>query len=305
MLTLLSIAYYAKLSSMRRLSTEKRAMILTCPVEGNSTAATCRMTGANKVTVLRLLADAGTLAADPHDLMVRDLEVDRVQVDELWSFVGAKQKQVDRGANAEGSVWTWTALDADSKLMISYLVGQRDGGYATEFVLDIADRVDGSFQLTSDGHAAYLDAVFEIYDNELDYAMLGKDYGATQPDHARYSPAECTGCRKQTISGDPEEKHVSTSFVERQNHTVRMHNRRYTRLNNAFSKKLENHVHSIALHYFYYNFCRKHQSIKTTPAVAAGMADHRWTMLEFVEMMEKEEKIRGGRITDYLPSESK
>lgn len=287
---------------MRKLSTEKRAMILTCLVEGNSIAATCRMTGASKVTVLRLLADAGTLAADLHDLMVRDLEVDRVQVDELWSFVGAKQKQVDRGAKAEGSVWTWTAMDADSKLMIAYLVGQRDGGYATEFVLDIADRVNGRFQLTSDGHAAYLDAVYEVYGHELDYAQLIKQYGATNPEHARYSPAECTGCRKQTVSGHPDEAHISTSFVERQNLTVRMQNRRFTRLTNAFSKKMENHVHSIALHYFYYNFCRKHQSIKTTPAVAAGVADHRWTMLEFVELLEKEEAIRGGRITEYLPS---
>ncbi len=277
-------------------------MILACLVEGSSIAATTRMTGASKVTILRLLADAGTLAADLHDLMVRDLDVERVQVDELWSFVGAKQRQVDRGAKAEGSVWTWTAIDADSKLMISYLVGQRDGGYATDFVLDIADRVDGTFQLTSDGHAAYLDAVYEVYGHEIDYAQLIKVYGATNPEHARYSPAECTGCRKQTVSGNPDEKHVSTSFVERQNLTVRMQNRRFTRLTNAFSKKLENHVHSIALHYFYYNFVRKHQTLKTTPAVAAGVADHRWTMLEFVEMLEKEEKLRGGRITEYLPS---
>jgi len=279
-------------------------MILTCLVEGNSVAATSRMTGASKVTILRLLADAGTLAADFHDMTVRDIEVDRVQVDELWSFVGAKQKQVDKGAKAEGSVWTWTALDADTKLMISYLVGQRDGGYAYEFALDIADRVDGRFQLTSDGHKAYLDAMAAVFGTDIDYAMLIKVYGATAPEHARYSPAECTGCRKQTITGNPDHKHVSTSYVERQNLTVRMHNRRFTRLTNAFSKKLDNHVHSIALHYFHYNFCRKHQSIKTTPAVAAGVADHRWTMLEFVEMLEKEEKIRGGRITDYKPAAS-
>lgn len=287
---------------MRKLSTEKRAMILTCLVEGNSIAATTRMTGASKVTVLRLLADAGALAADLHDLVVRDLDVERVQVDEIWSFVGAKQRQVDRGADAEGSVWTWTALDSDTKLMISYLVGGRDGGYAYEFCLDIADRVEGRFQLTSDGHKAYLDAMASVFGTDIDYAMLVKIFGATNPEHARYSPAECTGCRKETISGNPDEKHISTSHVERQNLTVRMQNRRFTRLTNAFSKKLDNHIHSIALHYFHYNFIRKHQSIKTTPAVAAGVADHKWTMLEFVELLEKEEAIRGGRITEYLPS---
>lgn len=186
--------------------------------------------------------------------------------------------------------------------MISYLVGGRDGGYAYEFCLDIADRVEGRFQMTSDGHSAYLDAMADVFGTDIDYAMLIKVYGATNTEHARYSPAECPGCRKQTISGDPDKAHISTSYVERQILTVRMHNRRFTRLTNAFSKKIENHVHSIALHYFHYNFCRKHQSIKTTPAVAAGVADHRWTMLEFVEMLEKEEKIRGGRITDYKPA---
>lgn len=287
---------------MRKLSAEKRAMILTCLVEGNSIAATCRMTGASKVTVLRLLADAGTLAAEFHDLTVRDLDVDRVEVDEIWSFVGAKQKQVDRGASAEGSIWTWTAIDADSKLMISYLVGQRDTGYATEFAIDIADRVESRLQLTSDGHAPYLDAIYEVFGHEIDYAQLIKVYGATQPDHARYSPAECTNCRKHVVSGNPDEKLISTSYVERQNLTVRMQNRRFTRLTNAFSKKLANHEHSVALHYFYYNFCRKHQTLKTTPAVAAGVASRVMTILDLVKMIEAEETKLGGRLTNYLPS---
>lgn len=289
---------------MRKLPTEKRAMILTALAEGNSIASTCRMLGVNKVTVLRLLADAGTLAREFHDLTVRDLSCERVQVDELWSFVGAKQRQVDRGADAEGSVWTWTAIDADSKMMISYLVGQRDGGYAMEFAYDMADRIEGRFQLTSDGLNSYLDAISDAFGDGIDYAMLVKIYGATQPDHARYSPAECTGCRKQVITGNPDKAHVSMSYVERSNLTVRMQNRRFTRLTNAFSKKLANHEHSVALTAFHYNFVRRHQTLKTTPAVIAGVADKVWTMLDFVKLLEREEAKLGGRLTDYKPAAS-
>lgn len=299
------MAQFCHNACMRRLSTEKRAMILTALVEGNSINATARMTGASKVTILRLLADAGTLAAQYHDLTVRGLSCKRVQVDEIWSFVGAKQRQVDRGADAEGSVWTWTAIDADSKLCVSYLVGGRDGGYAYEFMYDIADRIEDRMQLTSDGHKAYLDAVEDAFGDNIDYAMLIKMYGATNPEHARYSPAECTGCRKEAIIGRPDRKHISTSFVERQNLTLRMHNRRFTRLTNAFSKKIENHEHSVALHYMHYNFMRKHQTLKTTPAIAAGVADKAWTMLEFVQMLEREESAKGGRLTRYLPSPEK
>ncbi|MEM6553169.1 MAG: IS1 family transposase [Planctomycetota bacterium] len=277
-------------------------MILTALVEGNSINATSRMTGASKVTILRLLADAGTLAAQYHDLKVRELECRRVQVDEIWSFVGAKQRQVERGADGEGSVWTWTAIDADSKLCVSYLVGGRDGGYAMEFMYDIADRVESKMQLTSDGHGAYLDAVEDAFGDNIDYAQLIKIYGAERPDAARYSPPVCNGTRKNVVIGDPDKAHVSTSYVERQNLTLRMSNRRFTRLTNAFSKKLENHCHSIALHYLHYNFMRKHMTLKTTPAVAAGIASRRMTMLEFVEMLEKEEAANGGRLTDYLPS---
>ncbi len=290
---------------MRKLSSEKRSMILTALCEGNSINATARMLGASKVTILRLLADAGTLAAQIHDLKVRDLGVDRVEADEVWSFVGAKQKQVNKGANGEGSIWTWTAMDADSKLMISYLVGLRDGGYATQFVYDLADRVEGRFQLTTDGHSPYLDAVEDAFGDGIDYARIIKVYGAERPDHARYSPAVCTASRKEVVTGSPDESLISTSYIERQNLTMRMQNRRFTRLTNAFSKKLDNHKHAVALHYLHYNFMRKHQTLKTTPAVAAGIAGHRWTMADFVGMIEKEEKALGGRITDYLASPSK
>ncbi len=287
---------------MRKLSTEKRAMILTALVEGNSINATARMTGASKVTILRLLADAGRLAADYHDLTVRNLQSKRVQMDELWSFVGCKDRTKDRGGSGEGSVWTWTALDSDSKLIVSYLVGLRDSGYATEFIYDVADRIDTRMQLTSDGHKPYLDAVEDAFGDNIDYAMLIKLYGATNPEHARYSPAECTGCRKTPIIGNPDRKHISTSHVERQNLTVRMSIRRFTRLTNAFSKKLANHEHAVALHYFHYNFIRKHQTLKTTPAVAAGIANKAWTMLDFVKLLENEEKLVGGRLTNYLPA---
>ena len=287
---------------MRKLATEKRAIILTCLVEGNSVNATARMAGVSKVTILRLLADTGTFCAQYHDLMVCNLQSRRVQVDEIWAFCGCKDKARDKGADGYGSAWTWTAIDADSKLCVSYLVGLRDGGYATEFIRDVADRIDRRIQLTSDGHKPYLEAVEDAFGGDIDYAQLIKIYGAERAGEARYSPAKCIGCREHAVYGNPDQKHVSTSYVERQNLTMRMSMRRFTRLTNAFSKKIENHEHAVALHYFYYNFVRKHQTIKTTPAVAAGIANRPMTMLELVKMIEDEEKRIGGRITDYLPS---
>lgn len=277
-------------------------MILTALCEGNSINATARMSGASKVTVLRLLADAGTLAADFHDLTVRKLQSKRVQVDELWSFVGCKDKTRDNGGSGVGSVWTWTAIDADSKLCVSYLVGLREADYAKAFIADVADRIDSRIQLTSDGLKLYVEAVEAAFGGDIDYAQLVKLYGAERPGEARYSPAVCTGCRKERRQGEPDYFHVSTSFVERQNLTVRMSVRRFTRLTNAFSKKLESHGHAVALHYLHYNFLRKHQTLKTTPAVAAGVADHVWTMREFVDLLEREERLIGGRLTDYLPA---
>ena len=277
-------------------------MILSALVEGNSINSTARMVDVSKITVLRLLADAGTFCAQYHDLFVRGLDSKRVQVDEIWSFCGCKDKAKEAGADGFGSVWTWTAIDADSKLCVSYLVGLRDGYYATEFVKDTASRIDTRIQLTSDGHNAYLEAVEQGFQGSVDYAMLVKVYGNDAEAEKRYSPAECKGCKKEAKVGNPDPKYISTSYVERQNLTMRMSMRRFTRLTNAFSKKIENHEHAVALHYFHYNFIRKHQTLKTTPAVAAGVANKAFTVLDLVKMIEEEEKRLGGRLTDYLAS---
>lgn len=289
---------------MRKLSTEKRAMILSALIEGNSIASTCRLLGVNKVTVLRLLADAGQFCADYHDVYVRGIASKRVQLDEIWSFCGCKEKAKKEGSGGYGSVWTWTGIDADSKLCVSYLVGLRDAHYATEFVKDVAARIDSRIQLTSDGHGPYVEAVDAAFKGEVDYAMLIKIYGADpiEAKEKRYSPAVCTGCKKDVKAGNPNPKYISTSYVERQNLTMRMSIRRFTRLTNAFSKRIENHEHAVALHYFHYNFCRKHITLKTTPAVASGLASKELTILDLVKMIEAEEKMIGGRLTDYKPA---
>ena len=289
---------------MRKLSTEKRAAILGALVEGSSINATARMNGCSKITILRLLADAGTLCADYHDLMVRRLKSQRVQMDEIWAFVGCKAKAKARGAKGHGEIWTWTAIDADSKVCIRYRLGSRDGETATALVKDVAERLESRVQLTSDGHRAYLEAVEAAFGCDVDYAMLVKIYGsaAWEGKETRYSPAECCGTRREVIEGNPDPDHISTSYVERSNLTLRMGSRRHTRLTNAFSKKLANHAYAVTLHYFHYNFIRKHQTLKTTPAVAAGISSRPLTMLGLVEMLEAEEKIEGGRLTSYLPA---
>ncbi|MEM9753352.1 MAG: IS1 family transposase, partial [Planctomycetota bacterium] len=281
---------------MRKLSTEKRALILSCLVEGNSINSTSRLCGVSKVTVLRLLADAGTLAAQFHDLKVRGLKTQRVEMDEIWSFVGCKEKTKKlKGGLGHGDAWTWTAIDADTKLCVSYLVGGRDADTAMEFTHDTADRLDRAVQLTTDGLRLYIEAVEAAFGGAAAYAQLIKVFAGDRPDAARYSPPVCTGTRKQVMSGNPDESLVSTSYVERQNLTLRMQNRRFTRLTNAFSKKFENHCHAVALHYFHYNFCRKHATLKTTPAIAAGIMGHQWSMKQFVELLEREEKNLNGR----------
>lgn len=290
---------------MRKLSTEKRAMILSALVEGASVNATARMVGVSKITVLRLLADAGTFCEQYHNLMVRDLQSKRVQVDEIWSFCGCKDKAVERGAGGLGSIWTWTAIDADSKLCVSYLVGLRDQQDAIAFCKDVAARLANRVQLTSDGLHAYLTAVDVAFGGNIDYARLIKMYGQTPDGEKRYSPAECIGCKREVAAGQPDPKHISTSYVERQNLTMRMSIRRFTRLTNAFSKKLENHGHAVALHFFHYNWIRKHQTLKTTPAVAAGIANKALTVLDLVKMIEEEEARLGERLTNYLPAASK
>ena len=289
---------------MRKLSTEKRASIVSALVDGNSVNATVRMCGVSKVTVLRLLADFGTFCAQHHNVFVRNLQSKRVQLDEIWSFCGCKDKARDKGAAGYGSVWTWTGIDADSKLCVSYLVGLRDVSYARAFVQDVADRLSSRVQLTSDGYKPYVEAVDAAFQGQVDYAMLIKVYGADKSREAeqRYSPAICTGCKTEAKAGEPDPAHISTSFVERQNLTMRMSMRRFTRLTNGYSKKIENHEHAVALHYFYYNFIRKHHTLKTTPAVAAGIADRALTVLDLVKMVEAEEAKLGERLTSYLPA---
>ncbi len=282
---------------MRKLNRDKRAAIIRALIEGCSVNSTARMCGVSKLTVLRLLADVGSLCRDYHDLTVRGLSCAKVQVDEIWSFVGCKQKNRDRGAHGHGDVWTWVALDADSKLVVSYLVGGRDAGYANEFMDDVADRISNRIQLTSDGHKPYLAAVSEAFGKDIDYAMLVKMYGP-EPDQRRYSPPKCIGCRRYGIIGYPDVDAISTSYIERQNLTVRMSNRRFTRLTNGFSKSVVNHVHALALHYFHYNFIRRHKTLGTTPAVAAGLTDREWTVDDLIAMLEGEEQklTNGGRI---------
>ena len=294
--------------SMKKLNTQRRAAILTALIEGNSIASTRRMFGASKITILRLLADAGTLAAQYHDLTVCDLTTRRVQADEIWAFVGAKQRNVPEAARGQfgvGDVWTWQAIDADSKLVISYMLGLRSGGYAKDFMADVASRLANKVQLTTDGLSGYLDAVDDAFGGEIDYAQLVKVYGPDKSGPGRYSPPEVISVTHEDICGSPDIGEVSTSYIERQNLTVRMSNRRFTRLTNAFSKKVENHGHSVALYYFHYNFCRIHTTIKTTPAMKAGIADKVWTMLDFVKMLEKEEELLGGRLTNYKPAQKK
>ncbi|MEE9297283.1 MAG: IS1 family transposase [Phycisphaerae bacterium] len=286
---------------MRKLTTEKRIAILGALVEGCSINSTARMCGVSKLTILRLLADVGSLCCDYHDLMVRGLHSQRVQVDEIWSFVGCKARTKAAGGYGHGDAWTWVAMDADAKLVVSYLVGNRDATCANTFMLDVAERINTRVQLTSDAHGTYLNAVENAFGSEVDYAMLLKLYGPdTSGDgpERKYSPGKCNGTRKLVQFGMPDKKHVSTSFIERLNLTLRMGNRRHTRLTNAFSKKLANHAHAIALHYFHYNFIRKHLTLGTTPAVAAGVADHEWTIADLVRLLEDEERkvANGGRI---------
>jgi len=274
---------------MRKLAPTDRARILHMLCEGMSIRAITRLTGASKNTVAKLLVDAGKACAAYHDANVRDVKAARVQVDEIWSFTYAKQKNVATAKDAPegaGDTWTWTALDADSKMILSYFVGGRDGECAMWFIDDLASRLANRVQLTSDGHRAYLEAVEGAFGADVDYAQLVKIYGPTATVPGRYSPAECTGIRKRTVEGKPDAAHISTSYVERQNLTMRMHMRRFTRLTNAFSKKVENHAHAVALHMMYYNFVRIHKTLRVTPAMAAGVADRLWEIGDIVSLIE-------------------
>lgn len=274
---------------MNRLDGAKRAQIIHCLVEGNSIRATVRLTRAAKNTVTNLLVEIGGKCKQFHDKNVRHVTAGRVQVDELWSFVGAKAKNVpeEKKGSGMGDVWTWVALDAQSKLVLSYLCGGRDADWASEFMEDLASRLTMRIQITSDGHRAYAEAVEGAFGMDVDYAMLIKLYGAPSEKYdTRYSPSGLIGTRTAVLSGNPDPRHISTSFVERQNLTTRMSNRRFTRLTNGFSKKLENHRHSVALHYAYYNFCRVHQSLRVTPAMEAKLTDHVWSIEELLSRLD-------------------
>ncbi len=269
---------------MNRLPIARRAAVLGMLVEGTSLRATSRLGDVSINTVTKLLVDLGFACAEYHHKYVRNVRVRRLQCDEIWCFVGAKAKNVrpERKLEGWGDTWTWVALDADSKLCVSYLVGGRDGWWAKEFMTDCARRVRGRIQITTDGHRVYLDAVEDAFGADVDYAQLQKIYGAVEENETRYSPAVCIGCDMKVISGNPDPKHVSTSFVERQNLTMRMGMRRFTRLTNAFSKKVENHAAMVAIHFLHYNFARIHKTLRITPAMAAGLADHVWSLDEIV-----------------------
>jgi IS1 family transposase len=275
---------------MNQLSTKERAQVISALVEGNSIRATVRMTGVAKNTIVRLLAEIGDACGRYQNRMLRALPCKRIQCDEVWSFCYAKQKNVPadlRGKFGYGDVWTWTALDADTKLICCWMVGNRSASTAHRFIGDLASRLTNRIQLTTDGHRVYVDAVENAFGSDIDYAMLVKLFGADRVEsEVRYSPPAYMGCHSVRITGDPDAEHISTSYVERQNLTMRMHMRRFTRLTNAFSKKVENHASAIALHFMHYNFCRVHQTLRVTPAMEAGIANHVWTIEELVCLLE-------------------
>lgn len=274
---------------MNRLTREERAKILQMMAEGVSLRAISRMTGVSRNTGLKLLADAGMAFAAYQDRVLVNLPCKRIQVDEIWAFCYAKEKNVPTAKAAPkqaGDLWTWTAIDADTKLVPSWLIGGRDSEYAMTFMDDLAKRLANRVQLTSDGHKAYLEAVEGAFGSDVDYAMLVKVFGAAPEGQRRYSPAVCTGAVKHRVEGNPDPKHVSTSYAERQNLNMRMGMRRFTRLTNAFSKKAENHAYAVAIYFMHYNFVRIHQTLKITPAMAAGVTPKLWEMSDMVKVLE-------------------
>ena len=281
--------------SMNRLSPERRKQVIAALVEGTSIRATCRMTGVAKNTVTKLLVDMGTVCSIHQDRVMRDLTCERIQCDEIWAFVYAKQKNVPSHKRGEaGDVWTWVALDSDTKLVPTFRIGPRDLATASSFMDDLASRLRNRVQLTTDGLNTYLLAVEGAFKGEVDYAQLVKMYGTDQDSRKperRYSPSVCIGAEQIPVNGDPAEAHISTSHIERLNLTMRMSMRRYTRLTNAFSKKVENLTAAVSLHFMHYNFCRVHQTLGTTPAVAAGIADHTWTLDELVGLLAEAEAV--------------
>ncbi|NQW01230.1 MAG: DDE-type integrase/transposase/recombinase [Rhodospirillales bacterium] len=274
---------------MNKLDIKTRSLILRCLVEGNSARATACLADVSKNTVNKLLIDAGMACSKYHDEHVRNVKASVIQCDEIWSFCYVKQKNV--APEEAGDVWTWTALDADSKLIVSYLVGGRDSEYAIELMDDVASRLANRVQIITDGHKAYLEAVEGAFGEDVDYAQIIKMYGvAPDSSKGRYSPADCTGIRKRRIEGNPAIEDVSTSHVERQNLTTRMSMRWFIRLTNGFSKKIENHAYAVALHFMYYNFARIHQTLKVSPAMSAGLTNRLWGIKDIVLLIDENEK---------------
>lgn len=272
---------------MNKLSREKRAQIIGCLVEGNSLRATARMCDVAFNTVLKFIPEIGEVCFQYQYKTFRNLKCKRIQCDEIWTFCYAKEKNVPeekRGIFGYGDIWTWVALDADTKLVPSFMVGYRNAQCAKMFMEDLASRLANRVQLTTDGHRAYLTAVEDAFGGDIDYAMLAKVYESSQED-TRYSPAKCKGAERIRVSGKPDLKEISTSYVERQNLTMRMSMRRFTRLTNGFSKKVDNHAYHLALHYMYYNFCRVHKTLRVTPAMEAGLADHVWDLEEIAGLI--------------------
>lgn len=275
---------------MNKLDRKTRIQILHLLCEGQSIRAVTRLTGCSKNTVAKLLVSVGHACAAYQDKALRNLPCKHVQMDEIWSFIYAKNANVQKAKSAPdtaGDVWTWTAICADTKLLVSWFLGERDANAAAAFVGDLRDRLASRVQLTSDGHKPYLEAVEDAFGDKVDYAMLVKIYGSDPQAEIRYSPAKCIGAEKKPKIGSPDNKHISTSYVERNNLTMRMHMRRFTRLTNAFSKKVENHAAAIALHTMYYNFVRIHQTLKITPAMAAGVTDKLWEVSDIVTVLER------------------
>jgi IS1 family transposase len=274
---------------MNKLSTREQTKIISALVEGNSIRATCRMTGAAKGTVTRLLSDVGKACYRYQYKNIKNLQSRRIQCDEIWSFCyGKKENLPDNKKNkfGYGDVWTWVAIDADTKLVPSWLCGLRNAQYAHQFLSDLKRRLANRVQLTTDGHKAYLDVVDDVFANDIDYAVLIKLYGADIEAERRYSPQKCNGIEKKIIKGIPDPKQISTSYVERQNLTMRMGMRRFTRLTNGFSKKVDNLKSAVALHFMHYNFVRIHKTLGETPAMAAGLADHAWTLEEIIGLLD-------------------
>jgi IS1 family transposase len=291
---------------MKRLNSDQRAKVLHCLMEGMSIRAVARITGVSKTTILKLVEDAGRAAAWYQDRVLCNLPCKRVQADEQWGFVGCKQRtrlEAKEPKRGTGDAWLWSAICADTKLVISFRIGERTAGVAYDLLKDLSERLEaGRFQLTTDGWRPYITAMNMVFDdpNEIDFAQLQKQYGQSYEGtrgsaERRYSPAVCVGAIKVPMWGNPDPKHISTSYAERNNLNVRMHSRRMTRLTNAFSKKIENHCYALALHFLYYNFVRVHQTLKTTPAMAAGVTSRLWEMKDVVAMLETWETVQERR----------